>query len=150
MSPRILFRIFAFTEVVTWAGLIGALVLRASGVTDALVSPTGAVHGFIFLCYSVITVFVWVNQRWKFGVGAVGLLAAVIPFATLPFELVIDKKGLLRGHWRLLPGGETPKGFFEHGQAWVLKHPFWSIAIALVAVVVVFNVLLILGPPVPR
>lgn len=150
MTPRILFRLFAFTEVVTWAGLITALILRATNVTDAAVSVTGAIHGFIFLCYSVVTVFVWVNQRWRFTTGALGLLAAIIPFATLPFELVVDKKGLLKGGWRLLPGGDTPKGFFEHGQAWVLKHPFWSIALALLAVVVVFNVLLILGPPVPR
>jgi len=150
MSPRALFRIFAFAEVATWAGLITALVLRATDVTDALVSPTGAIHGFIFLCYSLVTVFVWVNQRWKFGVGALGLLAAIIPFATLPFEIVADRKGLLRGTWRLLPGGDEPRGFFEHGQAWVLRHPIWSIVIAIVAVVIVFNVLLILGPPVPR
>lgn len=150
MSPRLLFRTFAFAEVVTWAGLITAMVLRATGVTDGLVPIAGGVHGFVFLCYGVTTVFVWVNQRWPFGAGILGLISAVIPFATVPFELVIDHKGMLAGGWRLAPGGEAPRGFVEHVQAWILRHLLLSVVLLIVLVAVVFAVLLYLGPPVPQ
>lgn len=150
MSPRTLFRTFAFAELVTWAGLITALILRGTGVTDALVRPAGGVHGFVFLSYAVITVFVWVNQRWNIGAGILGLISAVVPFATLPFELVMDRKGKLQGVWRLAPGRDEPRGFVEHVQAWVLRHPFLAILILVVGVTAAFSVLLWMGPPVPR
>ncbi|GAA1627180.1 DUF3817 domain-containing protein [Leucobacter chromiireducens] len=150
MSPRALFRTFAFAELVTWAGLITALILRGTGVTDALVRPAGGVHGFVFLAYVVITVFVWVNQRWSAGAGMLGLVSAVIPFATLPYELVMDRKGKLQGVWRLAPGRDEPRGFVEHVQAWVLRHPFLAILILLLGVTAAFSLLLWMGPPVPR
>ena len=149
MTPRNLFRLFATAEVITWAGLIAALILRATGVTDGAVRIAGGIHGFVFLAYCVSTVFVWVNQRWRAGLGITGLLLAIVPFATYPFERSVDKRGLLAGPWRLAPGGETPKGFVEHVQAWILRRPIISIALIAVLVALVFVVLLILGPPVP-
>lgn len=150
VSPRALFRTFATAEVVTWAGLITALILRGTGVTDAMVPIAGGIHGFVFLSYCVSTVFVWVNQRWKAGTGVLGLVLAVIPFATLPFEIVLDRKKMLAGPWRLAPGGDAPRGFVEHVQAWILRHPYLSILILLVGVTAVFSFLLWMGPPVPR
>lgn len=150
MLPRTLFRTFAFAEVVTWAGLITALILRGTGVTDAAVPIAGGIHGFVFLCYGASTVFVWVNQRWRAGIGIVGLITAIVPFATVPFELVVDKRGMLAGGWRLAPGGDAPRGFVEHVQAWVLRHLLLSVVLIVVLVAVVFTVLLYLGPPVPR
>lgn len=150
MTPRRLFRIFALAEFITWALLITGLTLRALGVNPVVTVVTGGIHGFIFLCYGVVTVFVWVNQRWKFYVGFIGLITTIVPFATLPFEIIIDKKGLLAGGWRLAPGAETPRNWVEHIQAWILRHVGLSVALGVIGVVVVFTVLLILGPPVPR
>ena len=150
MTPKTLFRLFATAEVVTWAGLIAALVLRATGVTDRAVSVAGGIHGFFFLAYCVSTVFVWVNQRWSFGRGFAGLLLSVVPFATYPFERSVEKRGLLEGPWRLAPGGDAPVGFIEHVQAWILRRPILSIIVLAVLVTVVFVVLLWLGPPIPK
>lgn len=150
MSPRKLFRIFALAEFITWGLLITALTLRAFGATPLVTIVAGSVHGFIFLCYGVITVFVWFNQRWKFGVGFIGLIATIIPFATLPFELVIDKKGLLAGGWRLAPGADAPQNWAEHIQAWVLRHVALSIVLGIIGVIVAYTVLVMIGPPVPR
>ncbi|MBP1326318.1 integral membrane protein [Leucobacter exalbidus] len=149
MTPRILFRTFAFAEVVTWAGLITALILRATDTAD-LVSIAGGLHGFVFLCYGVTTVFVWVNQKWGVGRGILGLVSAVIPFATVPFEIATDRKGLLAGGWRLAPGGDAPRGFIEHVQAWVLSHLVLAIVLLIALIVIAYVVLLQLGPPVPR
>lgn len=149
MSPRALFRIFATAEAVTWAGLIAALVIRAS-TGENFVPIAGGVHGFIFLSYCVSTVFVWVNQQWKFGVGFLGLALSIVPFATVPFEIFIDRRRMLAGGWRLAPGGDAPRGFIEHVQAWVLRHPLLAVVLLLAAVSVVFVVLLWLGPPIPK
>lgn len=150
MSPRLLFRTFATAEAFTWAGLITALILRATGVTAAAVPIAGGLHGFVFLTYCVVTVFVWVNQRWKPGLGLLGLALAVVPFATVPLEILLDKKGLLSGPWRLRPGGDDPRGFFEHLQAWVLRKPLLAIAIGVALVVAAFLTLLWIGPPIPK
>lgn len=147
MTPRQLFRTFAIAEVITWAGLIAALIIRGAGGWAGAVSVAGGIHGFVFLCYGVTTVFVWVNQRWSAGTGILGLVSAIVPFATVPFEIVQDRKGTLEGGWRLAPGGDAPRTWIEHIQAWVLKHPFLSIAILLVLVVTAYVVLLQLGPP---
>ncbi|WP_449276836.1 DUF3817 domain-containing protein [Leucobacter sp. GX24907] len=150
MSPRVLFRTFAIAEVITWAGLIAALILRGTGVTEAAVAPAGGVHGFVFLAYCGVTVFVWVNQRWRPAVGLIGLASSVVPFATLPFEIVADRRGLLSGGWRLAPGGNQPHGLLERLQAQILRRPLAALLVFVVAVTVVFLVLLWLGPPVPR
>lgn len=149
MSPRALFRTFATAEAITWAGLITAMILRATDVAN-LVPIAGGLHGFVFLSYCVVTVFTWVNQRWAAGAGVLGLALSIVPFATVPFEIVLDRRGKLAGLWRLRPDGDAPKGFIEHVQAWILRRPYLSIALLLLAVVVVFSVLLMLGPPVPK
>lgn len=149
VSPRTLFRSFALAEMVTWAGLIAALILRAFDFAN-LVPIAGGIHGFVFLCYSATTIFVWVNQRWRLSVGLTGLLLAVVPFATVPFEIAVDRKGLLNGGWRLAPGGEAPRGFIEQMQAWVLRHAILSAVLLILFVIALFIGLLWLGPPVPR
>ncbi len=149
ISPRILFRSFAIAEMFTWAGLITALVLRAFDVAN-LVPIAGGIHGFIFLCYSASTIFVWVNQKWHASVGLTGLLLAIMPFATVPFEIVVDRIGLLTGDWRLAPGGEAPHGFIEHVQAWVLRHVLLSVVLLVFLVTTLFMTLVWLGPPLPR
>ena len=149
VTPRMLFRTFAVAEMFTWAGLITALVLRAFDVAN-VVPIAGGIHGFVFLCYSASTIFVWVNQKWRRSVGLTGLLLAVVPFATVPFEIIIDRKGLLAGDWRLAPGGEAPRGFVEHVQAWVLRHLLVAIVLLVLLVSALFVTLLWLGPPLPR
>lgn len=149
VSPRALFRGFAIAEMFTWAGLITALILRATEVTN-LVPIAGGIHGFVFLCYVVTTTFVWVNQKWSFTLGLVGLLLAIVPFATVPFEIAVDRRELLTGGWRLAPGGDEPRGLIEHAQAWVLRHVRLAILLLLILVTVIFLILLWLGPPVPR
>ncbi|MGV9193543.1 DUF3817 domain-containing protein [Microbacterium sp. MC2] len=149
ITPRALFRTFAIAEMFTWAGLIAALILRAVGVAE-FVPIAGGIHGFVFLCYVASTVFVWVNQQWRFGLGLTGVLLAIIPFATVPFELRLDRRGLLAGDWRLAPGGAQPVGFVEHVQAWVLRRPLLSVMLLLALLAIVFVTLLWLGPPIPK
>ncbi|CAG7619043.1 DUF3817 domain-containing protein [Leucobacter soli] len=139
---------FAFAEAVTWAGMLAALLVRFSGATDALVGPAGGIHGFVFLTYCVATACVWIDGRWLPGTGLTGLLASVIPFATVFFELWADRRGLLAGSWRLGAGGEQPRMFAERVLAWALRYAALAIGVGVALVIAVFLVLLWLGPPV--
>lgn len=150
MTPRALFRTFATAEAFTWAGLIAAIVLRTTDVTAAAVPIAGGLHGFVFLAYCVTTVLVWADQRWRVGTGVLGLVLAAVPFATVPFELVVDRKGLLGRTWRLRREGDEPCGFVERVMAWAIRNPYIALLVMFAAVSAVFVTLLWLGPPVAR
>lgn len=149
-TPKKIYGLVAAAEMVTWALLILGMVLKYSGVSEAFVPVFGTIHGVVFLSYCVVTVFVWVNQKWSFGRGVLGLVSAIIPFATLPFERSMLRKGLLEGGWRLAPGGDAPQGFVENVQAWCLRRPLLAILAGIVFVAVLASVLIMLGPPIPK
>ena len=150
MSPRTLFRSFAVAEVVTWSLLIVGMVLKyVVRVGDWPVSVAGPIHGFVFLAYLVAGVVVAVNQRWSAGVTVAALASAVVPFASLPVERWIDRRGLLVGDWRRTatddPRDRRP---LDRLLRWMLGHLVPALVLLVVAVVVVFAVLLAAGPPV--
>lgn len=148
MNPRTLFRIVAVAEAVTWAFLLlGMFFKYVTRTTEALVPPAGAVHGFVFLCFVVTVAFVWINQRWSLVTGLLGLASAVVPFATIPYERWIERRGQLAGSWRLAPGAEQPRNTPERLQAWVLRAPLSALLVTIVGISVVFSVLLLVGPP---
>ena len=150
MKPNQLHRVAAALEMVTWALLIFGMILKYSGTTDAVVPITGSSHGFGFWCFVVMTLLIWINNRWPAAVGIVGLLVSVIPFAAWPFTLWLDKRGHLNGGWRYRDTASTqqPRGLFDHALYQAVRYPVRSILVVLVVVAVVFAVLLMLGPPV--
>jgi len=92
LSPKTLFRIVATAEAITWAALISGLIIRAAGVApEWLISVVGGAHGFTFLSYAVMAALVGVNQRWPILRIAFGVVLAIVPFATVPFERVVAK-----------------------------------------------------------
>jgi len=150
MSPRALFRSFAVAEVVTWALLIGGMLLKyVAKVGDWPVSVAGPIHGFVFLAYLVAGVVVAVNQRWSPGVTVLALASAVVPFASLPVERWIDRRGGLEGDWRREATGDPrDRRPLDRLLRWVLGHLALAVVLLFAAVVVVFVLLLIVGPPV--
>lgn len=148
MSPRTLFRAAAFAEVVTWTLLIIGMVLKyVTHTTELGVRIGGGIHGFVFLAFVAVVLFSAVNHRWSARTTLVTLVAAVIPYATIAAERSLDRQGRLDGPWRLQAGGEEPVGPLERLQAWMLRHLLLAVGAAAVLVVVVFAVLLALGPP---
>lgn len=146
MSPRRLFRALALAEAVTWTLLIlGMIAKYALGLGELGVRIGGSVHGFVFLAYCVVTVLVGVDRRWGAGRIALGLLSAVVPYATIPFERSIERRGLLAEGWRLRE--EEARGPVESASALVLRRPVISALAILVLVAATFSVLVRLGPP---
>lgn len=146
-SPHSVHRVAAYLEMVTWALLILSMILKYSGTTEALTPIAGGIHGFGFLCFLLMTALVWINNRWPVGVGILGLVVTVIPFAALPFAAWVSKRGLVSGPWRFTDDAE-PHGLFDTVLAQSVRHPVRTAIIALIVVSIVFSVLLMLGPPV--
>ena len=148
MTPRTLFPALARAEVVSWALLLLGMVLKyVTGTTELGVEVFGLVHGVVFLAYVLVTLLVWVDQRWSARVGLLALAAGVPPFATLWVERVVERRGLLEHRWRLRPGGDSPAHLGEHVLARALARPVAAAVVGGAAVVVTTAVLLVLGPP---
>lgn len=138
MKPQKIYRVIADIEAVTWALLIlGMLLKYAFDVTEVGVKIAGPVHGFAFLAFVVTTLMVWANNRWSPARGVTGLLSAVVPFCTVPFERSTARAGLLAGDWRT----DGPVA----GR--LTRNPRLTVGVLVAVVVVVFVVLLTVGGP---
>ncbi|MFL4472919.1 DUF3817 domain-containing protein [Paeniglutamicibacter sp. MACA_103] len=147
LSPKRLYGFLAAGEMVTWALLIIAMVIKYGVGPEIYVRIFGMLHGVVFIAYGLVTLFVWANERWSIPRGVLGLASAVIPFATLPFERAMLRRGLLSDSWRLAPGGEAPQGLVEKLQATALRRPWLAAGAGLVLVAAITAALLFVGPP---
>ena len=148
-SPRSLFRSFAFAEGVTWTLLILGLVGKQFWAwPETLVTIIGGIHGAVFLGYAVIAALVGVNQRWGFWKIILGTALAIVPYATIPFELRVEKTGQLLGDWRKEHSGhEQDDHWFDRLYRWFINRPALLAAALVLVVVAIFAALLIVGPP---
>lgn len=145
-TPKSLFRTLAFAEAVSWTLLITGLVLRATLGWSLAVTIGGGIHGFVFLSYAATAILVALNNRWRVGPAALALVAAVIPYATIPVELWLQKRGSLDGEWLTDADAADPR-WYDGLLRWFLRRP-WVLALLIaLAVVGLFVVLLLIGPP---
>jgi len=149
MPPRTLYRRLAAAEVVTWALLLLGMVLKyVTKTTELGVKVFGLAHGVVFITYCLVTLLLWVNQRWTAREGVLGLLSAVPPFLTVWWEHRLERRGRLEGGWRLGRDGETPSNPAERAVAALLTRPLVAVGVGVVAVLALTGVALVVGPPV--
>ena len=148
MTPKKLFNTFAKAEAVTWTLLIAALILRAIGFDPVAVAIAGSIHGAVFLGYAVTAALTGVNQRWGFGKTTLAVALAIVPYATIPFEIRVAKNGSLEGSWRTAVS-EDPrdKGFIDRLFRWFIARPVVLIVVIVVGLTALFSLLVTLGPP---
>lgn len=148
MTPKRFFSIFAIAEAITWAMLIIGMILKYGTKTTELgVRIGGGVHGFVFLCFVLAVVLLGLSQQWSKRRIALGLVSAIVPFATIPFEIAMSRAGALDGDWGLGRDGRDPKGALEKLSSWAIRSPLPAAGTGLAAVIAVFSGLLIVGPP---
>ena len=146
MSPTRLHRLVARAEAVTWALLLSGMFLKyVTETTELGVQVFGMVHGVVFIAYCLTTVLLAIDRKWSLGRLALGLGAAVPPFATVPFEAYAERAGLLGDAWRLR--SDAPHGLLEAVAARLLRRPAQGLVVALVAVAGLTGVALVVGPP---
>jgi integral membrane protein len=148
LSPKRLYRILAIAEAVTWTLLIAAMIAKYGFEVEQLVPIAGPIHGFVFLAYAAMQLVVGHNQRWGAGTLLVGILTAVIPYATVPWERRLERRGLLDGPWRT-EATDDPRDAraIDRAYRWGIRHALLLAIVVLVLVAVVFAVLLNAGPP---
>ncbi|GAA3212460.1 DUF3817 domain-containing protein [Microbacterium terregens] len=147
-APRNLFRTLAVAEAVSWTLLITGLILRATLDIPVAVAIGGGIHGFVFLSYAATAILVAKNQRWGAAPTAIAVVSAIIPYATIPTELWLARSGRLSGAWRIAESDDPRDAAWHDRLLRVLLRRPWILALLLAAgVIVVFAVLLILGPP---
>lgn len=137
------------TEAITWTLLIIGMVLKhVTHTTDVGVTIGGSLHGFVFLCYLVVTCMVAVDKKWPLGMTVLGLAAAIPPGATIAFERWAENRGRLDdAPWRLAAGRTKPSGWLEGLLALLLRRPALSAILIMVGIGCVFGGLLVIGPP---
>jgi integral membrane protein len=149
MTPKKLFKFFATAEAFTWTALIVAIVLRATELVSPTVSTiVGGIHGAIFLGYGVSAALVGVNQRWTLRAIIGGILLAIVPYATIPFERNRERNGLLVGDWRTAASSDPRDAhWFDRLYRWFICRPALLVVVLLATVVGIFSLLLFVGPP---
>jgi integral membrane protein len=149
ISPAKLFKFFAVAEMITWSMLITGLILRATvGIPSELFTLIGGSHGFTFLGYGVVAALVGVNQRWKLPKIVLGIVLAIVPFATFPFERSLAKTNSLAGDWRTTKTSDPrDSGWFDSLFRWFIARPVILVLVLALTVVSLFSTLLVLGPP---
>lgn len=147
-TPLNLFRVLAVAEAISWTLLIAGLILRAT--TDLAIGVTvgGGIHGFVFLSYGATAILVAKNQRWGAWPAIVAIASAVIPYATIPTELWLHRSHRLAGAWRL-SATDDPRDTAWHDRLmrWFLNRACLLAVLIAVAVVALYVVLLLVGPP---
>ena len=148
-TPRKLYFVLAIAEACTWTLLITGLILRATtGIDQTLFTTIGGLHGLVFISYGATSILVAFNQRWGFWLGLLAVITAILPYATIPFELVQAKRGALEGPWRT-QANDDPRDAkaLDRLFRWFLARPVLLILVIVLAIVAVFSILLFLGPP---
>lgn len=148
-SPRSLYKAFALSEGVTWALLLGGLAFRAAfGAPQLVLTVIGGIHGAVFLGYAVSAALVGVNNRWAFGRTVLAIALAIIPFATVPFEISAERKGRLEGEWRRTKSADARDNkWFDSLYRWFINRPVLLAIAMLLVVAAIFAALLFIGPP---
>lgn len=145
MTPKTLFRLVAFAEAVTWTLLIAALISRAVGGPD-FVTIAGGIHGFVFLSYAGVSLLVGIDRRWPVGTVVLAVVSAIVPYATIPVELRLARRGLLDGDWRRDAGG-ADRSFLDGLVRWFVRRPAVLVLVFVVILVAMFVTLLTIDPP---
>jgi integral membrane protein len=149
LTPRLSYGFFAVAEMVTWAGLICAMIARYGWSYDGpLFFVAGLSHGIIFLGYAAAAVIVGINQRWSVGVGVMAITSAIIPFATWPFDRFLHRRSLLSGPWRY-EASDHPRDntAFDRLFRWFIGRPALMSATVVVLLGGLLVVALLAGSP---
>lgn len=149
VTPRSFYRAVSIAEAITWTLLITGMLLKyVAGLGSLPVLIGGSIHGFVFITYALTAVLIGVNQRWSVAQIAAAVATAIVPYATIPFDMWLVRRDKLEGEWHRKASEDPrditwPRRFLR----WLLNRPAALITLFVLGVVVIMTVLLIIGPP---
>lgn len=91
------FRFIAFAEAVSWVGLLVGMYFKYLGTprTELGVKVFGMAHGLIFIAFIATGLLVGMAAKWPPRTWLLGLLASVVPLASVMFLIWADRSGQL-------------------------------------------------------
>jgi integral membrane protein len=148
-TPKRLYLVLAIAEACTWTLLIVGLIVRASvGIEPMALTVIGGLHGFVLISYGATAILVAINQRWHPLMALLAVVTAIVPYATIPFDVVQSRRGALNGDWRLTATDDPrDQHWIDRAVRWFLNRPVLLVLAILVAIVLIFTALLLAGPP---
>ncbi len=85
-------KIFRITSLLEGASYLLILCVSLGLISRKFVFTIGMAHGVLFLAYFVLSLLASHKQGWSVVVRLLVLLAAIIPFAFVPFEMFLQKE----------------------------------------------------------
>ena len=148
-TPAALYKLVAAAEMVTWGGLILAMIARYGfGYDGGLFFVAGLSHGIVFLAYGITAIVIGINLRWGFGSTTMAVSMAIVPFATLPFDRWLLRHHKLEGAWRTTATIDpAPQGFLDRLLRFWVGHPALFFSLIVVGIGAMIILLLSVGPP---
>lgn len=91
------FRLIAFAEAVSWVGLLVGMYFKYLGSprTEIGVQVFGMAHGLIFIAFIVTGLLVGLAAKWPLRTWLLGLLASIVPLASVMFLIWTERSGQL-------------------------------------------------------
>ncbi|MGP6170103.1 hypothetical protein ACTU6V_02705 [Microbacterium sp. A204] len=67
------------------------------------------------------------NLRLSIGLGVLAVVSAIVPYATIPMEIWLHRKGWLKGDWRLEESDHPQdRTWYDRTMRWFLRRAwFW-------------------------
>ncbi|PRC43145.1 DUF3817 domain-containing protein [Mycobacterium sp. ITM-2017-0098] len=89
------FRLIAFAEAVSWAGLLLGMYFKYLGSpqTEIGVKIFGPIHGGVFIAFVVAALVVGIACRWSLGTWLLALLGSIVPLGSVMFLIWADRTG---------------------------------------------------------
>jgi integral membrane protein len=93
------FRIIAFAEAVSWAGLLVGMYFKYLGSprTEIGVKVFGMIHGLVFIAFVVVAILVGMAFKWAVSSWLLALLGSIVPLGSVIFLIWAERTGRL-GH----------------------------------------------------
>jgi integral membrane protein len=103
------FRLIAFTEAITWVGLLVGMYFKYLGSprTEIGVKIFGMAHGLVFIAFVVAALLVGIAFKWTVSTWLLALLASIVPLASVIFLIWVDRSGRLGSEAMATPAPST-------------------------------------------
>lgn len=113
------FRIVAFTEAVTWVGLLAGMYFKYLGTprTEIGVKVFGMAHGLVFIAFVVTAVLVGLAFTWSPTMWLLALLGSIVPLGSVIFLMWAERTG------RTSPRGGQQRSDRGHGAGTAVATP---------------------------
>ncbi|GAA1099981.1 DUF3817 domain-containing protein [Tsukamurella spumae] len=100
------FKVVAFLEALTWVWLLIGMYGKWVGGNEEAVAKPGMTHGIVFIVLVVLTLAVARARAWDVKTLLLGLVATVLPFCSVVFELWAQRAGKLDAPVAAAPAAE--------------------------------------------